>query len=64
MKKYIYLVVLLLAFISCNKRKQGIESPPKILNEIFVADSLQNKTTEFLLSDVASDIEIIPLETT
>ena len=64
MKKYIYLVVLLLAFISCNKRKQGNESPPKILNEIFVADSLQNETTEFLLSDVASDIEIIPLETT
>ena len=64
MKKYIYLVVLLLAFISCNKRKQGNESPPKILNEIFVADSLQNETTEFLLSDVVSDIEIIPLETT
>ena len=47
MKKYIYLVVLMLAFISCNKRKQGNESPPKILNEIFVVDSLQNETTEF-----------------
>jgi len=63
MKKYIYLVVLLLALISCNKRKQGNESQSKILNEIFVADSLQNKVTEFLLSDLASDIEIIPLET-
>ncbi|WP_446787332.1 6-bladed beta-propeller, partial [Macellibacteroides fermentans] len=63
MKKYIYLFLLLLAFVSCNKRKQGIESPPKILNEIFVVDSLQNKAPEFLLSDIASDIEIIPLET-
>lgn len=63
MKEYICLLLLLLAFISCNKPKQGNESPPKILTEIFVEDSLLNKTTEFLLSDVADDIEIIPLET-
>ena len=49
MKKYIYLVVLLLAFISCNKRKQGIESPPKILNEIFCGGQFAKRDNRILV---------------
>lgn len=60
MKNYLFLLVL--ACLSCQENSKVSESD-KLLVEIQVAEGLKNKVDELLLSDVAQDIDIIPLET-
>lgn len=60
MKKCLFL--LLIICFSCQEKQKESEND-KLLVKIQVAEGLKNKVDKLLLSDVAQDIDIIPLET-
>ena len=60
MKKYI--IALSVLCLSCQEKSDTSEND-KLLVEIQVEAGLKNKVDRLLLSDVAADVDIIPLET-
>ena len=60
MRKYIFIFSIIC--LSCQHKTETLNNE-KLLVEIQVENGLKNKVEELKLSDVAADIEIIPLET-
>lgn len=64
MAKFYYIIILIIIFSSCQKKQvlSNIKKNNIEISDIWVIDSLNNQVDKLLLSDVAKDIEIIPLE--
>ena len=57
-----YMLLLLIVCLSCHEKADDA-GEDKLLVDIQVSEGLANRVDELLLSDVAQDIDIIPLET-
>lgn len=54
--------IQLVICIGCNPKKENIITTTENTNSIVVKDIFNNVSSEFLLSEIASDLEIIPLQ--
>lgn len=56
------LLIQLMICIGCNPKKENVAAGTEATEYIVVKDVFNNVSSEFLLSEIASDIEIIPLK--